>query len=182
MDLRELAASAQDRVVHRGRLDPGKVPATAMQRLRLSIADLMGLTLLAALDCLAFLMMDARREDTAYFGLFFGVLPLGNVLAVGLIILGRKRQRGDPAAYLAGLQAAGWTILALHALWAVRDPDIWRTTFLPIENRLIPLVHSRPPIGWGLAMGVFMTILVFPQLFTGSLVGALSRLAVERRR
>jgi hypothetical protein len=145
------------------------------------MADLMGLTVLAALDCLAFLIMDAR-EDTAYFGLFFGVLPLGNVLAVGLIVLARRRQRGDPAAFLAGFQAAGWTILALHTLWAVRDPDIWRRTFLPIENRLIPLVNSRPPVGWGLAMGVYIAILALPQLFTSSLVGALWRLAVERRR
>jgi hypothetical protein len=148
---------------------------------RPSIADLMGLTALAALDCMAFQTMNAR-EDTAYFGLFFGVLPLGNVLVVGLIVLVRMRRRGNPAASLAGFQAAGWMILALHALWAVHDPDIWRKTFLPIENRLIPLVHSRPPVGWGLAMGIFMAILVLPQLVAASLVGVLWRLTVERRR
>lgn len=152
-----------------------------MRMLRFSIADLMGLTLLAALDCLAFLTVDAR-EDTAYFGLFFGVLPLANVLVVGLVVLARKRRRGGPAVSLAGFQVAGWMVLALHALWALRAPDAWRTTFLPMENRLIPLVRSRPPVGWGLAMGAYMAILVLPQLLAASLVGALWRLAVERRR
>ena len=86
-----------------------------MRMPRLSIADLMGLTVLAALDCLAFLTVNARK-DTAYFGLFFGVLPLANVLAVGLIVLARRRRRGDPAASLAGFQAAGWMILRCTAL------------------------------------------------------------------
>ncbi len=82
-----------------------------MRMPRLSIADLMGLPVLAALDCLAFLTVDAR-EDTRYFGLLFGVLPLANVLALGLIVLARRRRGGDPAASLTGFQAAGWTILA----------------------------------------------------------------------
>ncbi|HEY2156854.1 MAG TPA: hypothetical protein VGH33_14580 [Isosphaeraceae bacterium] len=147
---------------------------------RPSIADLMGLTVLVALDCLAFVTVDAL-EDTAYFGLFFGALPLGNVLVVSLVVLARMWRGGESAAFLAGFQAVGWMILALHALWAVRDPDTWRTTFLPIENRLIPLVHSHPPVGWGLAMGVFMATLVLPQLFAASLGGVLWRLAMERR-
>jgi hypothetical protein len=141
---------------------------------RLSIGDIMGLTLLVALDCLAYLTNDAR-EDAAYFGLLFGVVPLANVLVLGHVALARRRRSGDPALGVVGFLTAGWLILVLHTLWAGLAPYHWRMAFDPIEVRLGPLVRSWFPVGWIVAMAVYAASILLPQLLAASLVTVLWR-------
>ena len=76
-----------------------------MKTLRFSIAKLMVVVAIIALDCMA---VRAFPLAVTVFDIFwgFGVLPMGNILAI-VILIAKRRRRSQP--FLWGFETEVWT-------------------------------------------------------------------------
>ena len=150
---------------------------------RFSIAALMALTAVVAVDCLLNRLAWHPWNATGIL-FFFGGLPMFNILAIGLLFLTRKMRRGESATFLVGFEVVGWFLLLLSG-WAagvVADEavDILGRFTLP----LMPLAGVAPPLGLAVAQGLVMVMLTVPLVIVataGGLVNRRYRIRIERR-
>ena len=152
-----------------------------MRHFRLSISALMAIVLLIALDCMAFNILLNRPffERQLSEVVFFGALPMANILAIGLFrLLTERNRRGRTRSFLVGFEVFGGVVLVvfLACTWVAADPihhgvdDVLRPLFLRPGNPLF-LVGA-------------VTLLLLPQLALASVGGWLGRtyrIVVERR-
>jgi hypothetical protein len=95
----------------------------AVRRARCSMAGLMALVVIAALDCAAIRSPLSGRPLTAIL-LLLGALPMANILAVALLpLIQRHRARLERRACLVGFEIVGWVALLLYAFCAVHHSD-----------------------------------------------------------
>jgi 4-amino-4-deoxy-L-arabinose transferase-like glycosyltransferase len=95
-------------------------------RFRCSVAGLMAVVGLVALDCMAIRTPLSGRSLTAGM-LLLGGLPMANILAAGLLpLLPDRSGREGCRPWLVGFQAVGWTALFLYTSCAYYDPDALR--------------------------------------------------------
>ena len=153
----------------------------AMRHFRFSIFALMAVVLLVALDCMAFNILLNRPlfERNLSEVVFFGALPMANILAIGLIrLLTERNRRGRTRSFLVGFEVFGGVVLVVFfaCTWVAADPihhgvdDVLRPLFLRPGNPLF-LVGA-------------VTVLHLPQLALASVGGWLGRtyrIVVERR-
>src|SRR3954467_10745192 len=81
-----------------------------MKRFRFSISALMAVVLLVALDCMAFdtLLNRPLFERNLSDVVFFGALPMANIVAIGLIrLLTERNRRGRTRPFLVGFERFG---------------------------------------------------------------------------
>ncbi len=102
---------------------------------RVTISDVMALTVLAAGDCLV-LREGLRGNSDVRLGLFFfGGLPLLNILMIGLVLLVKRRRRGMSCVFLAGFEAAGapscWCISGSSPGFLMSAGTSWTSWPLP---------------------------------------------------
>ncbi len=140
---------------------------------RLSIADVMALTVLAALDSL--IARAAWRTNNFVLLLFCGVVPWLNVLIVGLVVLWRRITRSERIAFLFGFEVAGSATLMLFValIFGFRDASL--EAFITATSPLNPLVDAAPPAGLVVAVGVVMIAMTIPHFIVALVFGFLNR-------
>src|SRR4051794_27660819 len=94
-----LSARARPGLPQPSRTGYARAGGPGMKFPRFSIAGLMALTALIALDCLA-TRVAWDVDDIRVAMLYFGELPWLNVLLIGLTLLRGQRQRGEPSEFL----------------------------------------------------------------------------------
>ena len=150
---------------------------------RFSIAGIMALTALIALDCLA-TRVAWGVDDIRVAMLYFGELPWLNILLIGLLVLRGRRRRGQPAAFLVGFEAVGWAVLLLSVILTFAFPPVCDAVIGGLSRRLAPLMIARPPVGYVAGIAAAMAILALPQLIAAIVGGLLHRryrVRIERR-
>jgi hypothetical protein len=94
----------------------------AVKRPSFSIADMMVIVAVVALDCLV-----ARQPITTLLFLGLGGLPMQIALVIGLLLIFRRRGRTQkPSPFLVGFEVVGWICLLIYVvlcLQAVRSID-----------------------------------------------------------
>ena len=97
-----------------------------MRHFRCTIAGLMALVGLAALDSMAIRAPLSGRPIVATL-LLLGGLPMANLLAIGLLplLLGRPGGRGARPS-IVGFEVVGWATLLLYASFASHRPEALR--------------------------------------------------------
>jgi hypothetical protein len=150
---------------------------------RFSIAGLMALTALIALDCLA-TRTAWDVDDIRVAMLYFGELPWLNVLLIGLTVLRGRQRRGEPAAFFVGFEAVGWAVLLLSVILIFAFPLVCDAVIEGLNQRLAPLMIAMPPVGYVAGLAIAMTTLALPQLIAAVAGGLLHRrypVRIERR-
>ena len=150
---------------------------------RFSIAGIMALTALIALDCLATRAVW-NVSDIRFIMLYFAALPWLNVLLIGLTVLRGRRRRGEPAAFFVGFEAVGWAVLMLFVILIFAFPSVWEAVIEGLNEFLGPLMNVMPPVGFVAGIAVGMAILSLPQLIAAVAAGLLHRryrVRIERR-
>src|SRR3954464_13196964 len=94
-----------------------------MRRPRISIAGLMIVVVVVALNCAAiqtlFRLMGGPRAEP----LIIGALPMANILAIGIVRLGRSRRwAGRSRLFLLGFVAGGISAMIYFIASALSDP------------------------------------------------------------
>jgi hypothetical protein len=150
---------------------------------RFSIAGIMALTALIALDCLATrAVWDVG--DIRFIMLYFVALPWLNVLLIGVTVLRGRRRRGEPAAFFIGFEAVGWAVLLLSVILIFAFPSVCEAVINGLNALLRPLMNVMPPVGFVAGIAACMAILSLPQLIAAVAAGLLHRryrVRVERR-
>jgi hypothetical protein len=154
---------------------------TAMKHLRFSISALMAVVLLVALDCMTFNILLNRPlfDRNLSEVVFFGALPMANILAIGLIrLLTERNRRGRTRPFLVGFEGFGGVALLLFVActWGAAEP-----IHHGVDDVLRPL-SLRP--GNPLFLAGAVTLLLLPQLALASVGGWLVRtysIVVKRR-
>lgn len=115
-----------------------------MQRPRFSIADVMALTALIALDCLVWRKEFDRNLWVALFRAF-ALFPL-NLLAIVGYVLVRKTSRGESPYFLAGFLPVGLLTVCVDIALARRvfgpafdDEHIYYNELLPVWTIALPI-------------------------------------------
>lgn len=150
---------------------------------RFSIAGLMALTALMALDCLA-VRAAWHSNEIRVILLFFVGLPWLNVLVLGLATLRKRWRSREPLAFLVGFMVVGWLLLALDVVVILDRGSDLEAPFNALTAPLDPLVELVFPAGLAIALGIVMAVATLPQLIVAIVGGALNRryrLRVERR-
>jgi hypothetical protein len=150
---------------------------------RFSIAGMMALTVMIALDCLA-TRVAWGVDDIRVAMLYFGELPWLNVLLIGLAVLRGRRRRGQPATFLVGFEAVGWAALLLSVILIFAFPLICDAVIEGLNQHLAPLMIRIPPFGYVAGIAAAMAILALPQLIAaggGGLLHRRYRVRIERR-
>ncbi len=148
----------------------------------LTIAEAMALTVLAAVDCLVF---REAYDDYRLALFFFGGLPLLNVLAVGLVLLAKRRRANAAPGFLAGFEITGGVILACYLALIAAFPDEGTDLLSRISVPLIPLAESVFPAGRAAAFSIVMAIVTVPELAIAAAGGFIHwryLVAIKRRR
>jgi uncharacterized protein YggT (Ycf19 family) len=154
-----------------------------MRPSRFSIAGIMALTALIALDCLVTRAVWGFN-DIRVAMLYFGGLPWLNVLVIGLAVLRGRRRRNEPAAFLVGFEVVGWAMLVSFVTLIFASTLVCELVMGWLERLLNPLAEMTPPLGLVAAMASAMTILTLPQLIVavaGGLFTRRYRIRIERR-
>jgi len=135
---------------------------------RFSIAGLMAVVLLVALDCMCIkLFMDRPYPGTIDEHLLFGALPMANVLAIGLGSLWNKRRSSTPwSSFLRGFEVCGAVALFCYVWWAV----LWPMTL----NAFLNFVLGPLPFG-PLRIIVGVPLILITQIAAGVLGGLIVR-------
>ncbi len=149
---------------------------------RLTIAEVMALTVLAAADCLVF---REAYENYRLALFFFGGLPLLNVLTVGLVLLAKRRRAGGSRGFLPGFEIAGGAILACYLALIAAFPEEGTDLLGRITVPFIPLAGRFFPAGRAAAFSIVIAIVTVPELAIAAMGGLLHwryRVAIKRRR
>ncbi len=139
-----------------------------------SIADMMAIVVLVALDCLAIRMGSALTGEPLVFG---GVLTQG-ALVIGLVLVSRRRRRMEkPLPFLIGFVVVGWichlAYVAVCILYAEPLTMHLTSTLMPVvsatgfERSTWPDLISR--------IGIIMSYLTALQLVPALVAGVISQ-------
>jgi hypothetical protein len=139
--------------------------------LRISIAEIMAIVALAALDCLALRM---GRSPAANRCLVFAGMPMQIILAIGLLpILRRRRRRETPSRFLVGFEVGGGICLLAYVSACVQATEslVWHltSTLTPVLNALGFLPYSTAD--YTCRYGLAMAYLTAPQLAAALVAG-----------
>jgi hypothetical protein len=94
-----------------------------MRRHRFSIATLMLLVVLVALDCAAFRALTGPQNGLIANLIAYGILPMANILALGLPPLPGGRLVGArQRPFWVGFEVFGWAALFLFSAGAIVTP------------------------------------------------------------
>lgn len=159
---------------------------------RFSVASIMTIVVVAAIDFAAIRALDAT--NTVVGGMMaIGSMPMAGILVLGIPSLVKGlRDRGEIRPFLTGFEAAGWTVLLLYTSSATLFPGPVAAAFISVSEFLAKVLgldaaDASDP-GWQL-FGLFfgMLILLLPQLAFALVGGWLNRrfkfrITVERRR
>ena len=150
---------------------------------RFSIAEVMALTAVAALDCLMIRYANGSPNEAVIL-FFFAGLPWLNVLVIGFTILWGKWRRREPLPFLLGFLAVGWALFSITLALIAFSPEECMAAVQWASRPLEPLAEMAPPFGIVIAVGIFMAILTIPQGIVAIVGGMLCRryrLRIERR-
>jgi hypothetical protein len=137
---------------------------------RSSIAGLMTLVAFVAVNC-AIVKGITSRPSVWNEVFILGVLPMANLLAVGLLPwLRRQPDRAGLGGFRVGFEVFGWAAMVAFLLLSLQFTDYF---FAAPQSALAPYVMLRP--GLGLASFAVL-IFVGPQLALAVLGGWLGRL------
>jgi hypothetical protein len=143
--------------------------------LQLRLWWLLGVVMLAALDCLALRSPVSGRPLASIMSLL-AVLPMANILALGMMPLSQPRDlRREQLWFWGGFELAGVMVLLILLVWSIRVPDVLREMLLGMCRGLgVPRELSF--------LAAAVTLLA-PQLLLAYLGGRLScRLACRDTR
>jgi hypothetical protein len=164
-----------------------------MRRPRFSIAGLMAIVVLAALDCAAFRALTGPRNGLAGNLFAYGVLPMANILAFGLPPLpGWRPGRGELHPFWGGFEVFGWAALLLSSAGAILTPGLMasytETVLGPLGPAFDRMGYDPQSPAWLLAEALVLgSVLLLPLLLVALLGGWLSsrfrvKVVIERRR
>jgi hypothetical protein len=130
---------------------------------------LLTLVVLAALDCAALRSPLSGRRLTLIMTLL-GVLPMANLLFVGLLV--SSQQRGRRLTFWLGFELAGLLVLLLYGVSTIRhSPDL--------REMVVGVLRLVGTPG-GLTFPAAAALLLLPQLLLAFLGGCLSEFVVSR--
>jgi hypothetical protein len=136
---------------------------------RWSIAEIMAIVAMAALDCLA---IRLKGSNSTLRFLIVGGLPMQTVLLVGLLHMYRRR-REKPSLFLVGFEVAGWMSLLIYASVCVRANEslTWHLSYslMPLLNATGFRSYSMADYLW--RYGIAMSYLTAPQFATALVAG-----------
>jgi hypothetical protein len=137
-------------------------------RFRCSIAGLMAVIGLVALDCMTIRTPLSGLSLTVGM-LLLGGLPMTNILAAGLLpLLSGRSGRGADRPWLVGFEVVGWIALLLYASCAYYHPDALR-------EGLVDALRSLRVLGNPAFLAGVVAVLSAPQLGLALLGGWLNR-------
>jgi hypothetical protein len=147
----------------------------AVAYLRFSIAEMMAIVALVALDCLA---IRVSHSSLAAENAVFVVLPMQSVLAIGLLLMLRRRRRTEkPLPFLVGFEVVGWTCLLICVAVCVRAPESVDRHLTYILTPLVDAIgfqqFSTPDLIC--RYSIAMTYLSAPQLAVALVAGWISQ-------
>ena len=147
----------------------------AVKRPSFSIAEMMAIVVIVALDCLA-IRVGGSPQSGPY--LIFGGLPLQIVLVIGLFIMIRRRRRMEkPLPFLFGFEVVGWTshltYVAACVLAATSIDSYMVHTLDPLLGATKVRLHSA--VGFISVCGLVTSCLTTPQLALALLAGWISQ-------
>jgi hypothetical protein len=146
----------------------------AVGRTRPSIAGIMALTLMVALNCMAARAMLGLGSITP---LLVGGLPMTNALALGLYLLRRGEPRGKKRRFLVGFEVAGSAALSLYTTSCIWGEDLlggYIDWMFSVARDVIPANALKPtsvPVASVLLILAFLTV---PQLILALTAGWLA--------
>ncbi len=147
---------------------------------QISIAEIMALVVIAALDCLA-LRIGGSPPAVRY--LICGGLPMQSVLVIGLLPMLRQRAE-KPTPFLMGFEVVGWICLLTYVVVCIKatNPLIWHLsyTLYPVLNVTCFPSYSTADYVWRYV--VVTTYLTVPQIAAALVAGWSNRRCSERLR
>ncbi len=140
-----------------------------------SIAELMAIVAIVALDCLA---IRATQGSLTMPYLLVGGSPMQIVLAIGLLLMLRRRRRMEKSlSFLVGFEIVGWISLLLYVDFCFRAPLVIDQQLKQALNPLLGATGSGP---FSLPVMIYRILLVMvcltvPQLTVASIAGWFSQ-------
>lgn len=149
-----------------------------MRSPRISIAEIMVIVAIVAVDCLAI----RGTPDQVLYPLVFGGFPFQIALIIGLQVLFGRRKRGDKSLpFLMGFEVVGWISLLVYVAVCFQAPmsldQHLSRTLGPVLNAIgeprSPTAHTV--CRFGTAMAYLMMLQLIPTLIAGWVWTRLSR-------
>lgn len=136
---------------------------------RISIAEIMVIVAIVAVDCLAI----RGLPDLVLYPLVFGGLPFQIVLVIGLLVLfGRRKRRDKPLSFLAGIEVVGWIGLLVYVAVCFQAPisldQHLSRTLGPVVRAITSQQSAADYIcRFGIAMAYLTMLQLIPALVAG---------------
>ena len=149
-----------------------------MKRPSFSIAEMMAIVAVVALDCLA---IGLGRSPQSGLYLILGGLPLQCALVIGLFVMIRRRRRIEkPLPFLFGFEVIGWTshlIYVAACVLAATSIASYMDNVFDILDRVLGPNHVRitSMVGVFTICGLVASCLTAPQLAAALVAGWGSR-------
>jgi hypothetical protein len=142
---------------------------------RCSLAELMVIVALAAVDCLA---IRLRGSFSTVRFLIVGGLPMVNVLVISLLLILRRRIRREvPSRFLVGFAVTGWVVLGIFVAVCVQASEPLSRHLLyaltPFLNAFSFIPYSTADFVW--RHGLAMCYLTAPQLAAALVAGGMNQ-------
>jgi hypothetical protein len=131
-----------------------------------SIAVLMIFILIIALDC-AMLRYPLGGRPLREILLVIGVLPVANILAVGMLVLVRRGVAANRGRWLAGFLGGAWASMIAVIALATHSPDALASLVRDVATPALPL-------GVPVFRAVALVVLLAPQLVLAWIGGELA--------
>jgi hypothetical protein len=129
-----------------------------------SIAVLMIFIFIIALDC-ATLRYPLGGRPLSEILLVIGVLPVANILAVGMLVLVRRGVAANRGRWLAGFLGGAWASMIAVMSLAIHSPDALASLVREVATPALPL-------GVPVFRAVALVVLLAPQLVLAGIGGA----------
>ncbi len=153
-----------------------------MKRLSFSIAEMMAIVAIVALDCLV-IRVGRSPQSGPY--LIFGGLPLQIALVIGLFIMIRRRTPMDkPLPFLFGFEAVGWTSHLIYVAACVQAATSIDSYVVDIVSLVVDTLNAllgatkvrpNPTVGFIAVLGLVTSCLTAPQLAMALVGGWISQ-------
>ncbi len=160
---------------------------------RFSIAWIMAITVIAAIDLAAIRALDQTSTVTGAL-IVFGSMPMASILVLGIPNLVKGATgRGKIRPFLAGFEGVGWTVLLVYTASAVLFAESIVESIAVAALFLLSLIgletaaYRTDAAGQLFGLFIFVLFLLLPQLFIALVGGWLNqrfkiRIAIERRQ
>jgi hypothetical protein len=152
-------------------MGPMNLRDDAVKRRSFAIAEMMAIVAIVALDSQ---VMRAGQPATTLIFLALGGLPMQGVLAIGLLIMLRRRRLvRKPVPFLVGFEVVGWICLLIYVVLCFQTAG---SIDVHLGNTLNPLLHATgletfSTSDWIIRVGLAMSFLTVPQLAAALLAG-----------